>query len=407
MSWSVSDERLDATLRELLIDRVDAIATEALPMDEFVTRVSAGVQPVPVARRFGGQFRLALVLALALAAVVAGAILVAGAMRQHHVLAGNLATISGSTVYVGRADAWTQVPVRPEVKDHDFCCSLAWSPDGKTLAVWSGSGLEVVDADTGDSQVLVAATTILGPPAWAPDGSALALAMADTQTPGAVRIGVVAAAGGSPRFVTPAFSILHMPAWSHDGRTLAFGGQSRDQAVEGLYTVGRDGTDLRLVNGAMAPGLAIASQGPPAWSPDDATIVVDAGMCTQQCTYRIAAVRLSDGAATRLTADAVNGFGPSWSPDGQRIAFYEWQDGPGPANLWTMRPDGGDAQVLIKGTAFNDPAWTPDGRLLYFAEDTGNDVYAQLWSMQADGSDKTLVSTKGDIEGIAVRPLTP
>jgi Tol biopolymer transport system component len=64
---------------------------------------------------------------------------------------------------------------------------------------------------------------------------------------------------------------------------------------------------------------------------------------------------------------AVNGMSPSWSPDGQRIAFLSnraegW-------DLYVMDADGGNVQRLTTGATSDDPAWSSDGRYIAIERD--------------------------------------
>ena len=66
-------------------------------------------------------------------------------------------------------------------------------------------------------------------------------------------------------------------------------------------------------------------------------------------------------AAKRLTSGTGNEFMPSWSPDGQWIAYVTWAHAGG--HIWKMRADGsGTPQQLTRVTGFySDPVWSPDG----------------------------------------------
>ena len=76
---------------------------------------------------------------------------------------------------------------------------------------------------------------------------------------------------------------------------------------------------------------------------------------------RIYVKDLPDGEVVQLSDLPGNQHEPVWSPDGNWIAFVNWdfQDG---GHIWRVRPGGGDPVRLTTENAFyQQPAWTPDG----------------------------------------------
>lgn len=73
-------------------------------------------------------------------------------------------------------------------------------------------------------------------------------------------------------------------------------------------------------------------------------------------------VSRSDGSnLRRLTDDPFRDRGPTWSPDGEAIAFYSDRDGG--YEIWQIRPDGSGLEQLTDiGGDLNFPIWAPGGR---------------------------------------------
>ncbi len=91
---------------------------------------------------------------------------------------------------------------------------------------------------------------------------------------------------------------------------------------------------------------------------------------------------------TQLTFNSDSDGGPSWSPDGTKIAFTSSRDDPW-REIYTMRADGSDVTNLTNspGTSEVEPDWSPDGTKVAFETDRdGND---EIYLMNSDGSAQT------------------
>ena len=98
----------------------------------------------------------------------------------------------------------------------------------------------------------------------------------------------------------------------------------------------------------------------------------------------------ADGTAVRsifLPAGKHADFPLRWSPDGRRLAFLVFEEGPGgsPHAIYTVGANGTGLQRLA-AHARSDPAWSPDGRRLAFGQVNG-DGDLHLNTMAADGTD--------------------
>ena len=76
--------------------------------------------------------------------------------------------------------------------------------------------------------------------------------------------------------------------------------------------------------------------------------------------------------AVQLTDNDDADGSPSWSPDGQRIAFDSNRDGDW--ELYVMNADGSEVRKLTQNDGSDYyPAWSPDGQRIAFQSDRDGD----------------------------------
>jgi TolB protein len=148
-----------------------------------------------------------------------------------------------------------------------------------------------------------------------------------------------------------------------------------------IHTVNADGTgDTPITSGA-------AGASDPSWSPDGNRLAFTRG-------GEIWAMDANGTNATQLTTGALGGR-PAWSPDGGRIAYVSFANGR--TDLWVMAANGTGQTNLTATATFSedDPAWSPDGTRLLFTQ--GGDI----WVMNAtagSGATKLTASPFADAD---------
>ena len=91
------------------------------------------------------------------------------------------------------------------------------------------------------------------------------------------------------------------------------------------------------------------------------------------------------GNEVRLTEDPARDEGPSWSPDGAKIAFTGFKALK--KQIWVMDADGGNQVQLTQWGENYNPAWSPDGNRIAFVSARrhgGPEIYV----MDSDGNNQ-------------------
>lgn len=219
----------------------------------------------------------------------------------------------------------------------------------------------------------------------------------------------------SPALFTPFYDIMHYGfsgylAWSPDGRFLAFDGADACHNTEG----GCFATNYGIVIADYAQNTIIrhvvGTMTNPSWAPDSQRLALSLENTRDEGDLGI--LDIQTGQVKRITSGLASDFSPSWSPDGQWIAFVRYDPDPSLncgrlpltginngddrcnyGSLYIIRPDGSDLQRLFEPVSFSQPAWSPDSQWLAFLSfDTSFTYYSYIFTLNIETGESELVA---------------
>ena len=253
---------------------------------------------------------------------------------------------------------------------------LAWSPDGSWLAVSekpSDTGPARIVRLSIDSSRREAITAPPGSsygdlyPSFSPDGELLAFVRLKAEFWGNADVWIQQVDGGEPRQLTfGGYDSFLGLTWSPRGDEL-------------LFATGPTGRVSRVPVGGGEPAL-VAGTGAGSAFP----MVRDQAMVyTQMRSWNMDIWRVggpasadADAPPRKLIFSTQVDASPSYSPQGDRIAFQSTRSGTG--NIWVCNADGSSpTQLTFFDSHTGTPRWSPDGsRLVFDSLESGSwDVY--------------------------------
>lgn len=235
-----------------------------------------------------------------------------------------------------------------------------WSPDGNWIvtsvggrAAGSNADLLFVSSDGKYRYRLVTSEQSEAVPVWSPDGkTVLYRSYYDIYTIDASCILQKEKCQPSPTHIAKGIR----PAWSPDGKSITFdeidnchyenscNGSCKMVCIGGVFVVRADGSGEPI---QITPDEQICTR--PQWSPDGQHIVAS---CNDGLT-------LVSPAGSTIKPLGIDGYEPSWFPDGSKIAFVSskgeglgymlgWEACSADA-LFAINPDGSNLQRLTHG----------------------------------------------------------
>lgn len=249
--------------------------------------------------------------------------------------------------------------------------SPAFSPDGSQVAfAWDGGKSDgngrfdlyakVIGSEGVEQLTHHPATWIV--PAWSPDGRNIAFARAEDG--GAPGIFMVSARGGPERKLADATfcpdSRSISLSWSPDGRQLLYAG------TDGMHFLDPENGETRALTTPQHCNLGFS----PTFSPDGQWIAFS---CYLDTNYDIHVLPAKGGASKALTRVQQSLFFPlAWSADSKRIVYSENGD------LLEVSKDGGKPRRLMFAHDASQPAISPRGERLAYAQGKAN---VNLWRL--------------------------
>jgi Tol biopolymer transport system component len=237
--------------------------------------------------------------------------------------------------------------------------TAAVSPDGRRIAyATQDTNFDLIEVplDGSSPRQILATSRNESEPGWSPVSAQYAFV---TDRNGRPEIWLRSRDGAWERPLVTDESFAHevthtfrLPVFSPDGQRIAFERVTSSGAVLWIATLA-GGPPVQATKGE--PGLFISNYSP-TWSPDGEWI---AFVDVRPGKWSLAKVRVGTGSRPQILHDVTGLAHPQWSPDNRWIACMTDQ------GLTLIAPDGKSARVLREGEIWTVYGWSTDASTLY------------------------------------------
>jgi WD40 repeat protein len=305
------------------------------------------------------------------------------------------------------------IPPIPAYDPLDWIYSVAWSPDGKYLAVGGltdpeGSNTQLEIFNYNGTSLTITASIWYGfevdSVAWSPDGKYLAIGGTDPTVPNTDELQIYQFTGPSLNFITSQNygSRIRSVAWSPDGKYLAIGGYWFDNYKLQIYQF--TGSSLSFITSQDYGGPSGDAIWTLAWNPDGKYLALG-GFPDKDLGQTELEIFSFNGSSLTITTslhygdelDAI-----AWSPDGRSLAIGGYRSAIDPNNqtLQIYQFTGSSLNFITSqnyGLDWNihSVAWSPDGQYLALGGRSSNYElgYTEFEIFHYDGSSLTITSS--------------
>lgn len=251
-------------------------------------------------------------------------------------------------IYICDYDGYNPHPMR---MFNSISLTPRWSPDNTKIAFTTyrlgNPDINIFSLETNSLQSFARFSGLNTTPAWSPDGEKIAFCSSMSGYP---EIVVTDKYGRNPQRLT--FSVHsgnNSPAWNpKTGAQIAF--VSDRSVIAQLYLMDADGSNVQRL---ISEGGWVDS---PSWSPDGQFVAFMWKRKGEGGNYDIYILEVSTRRWIQLTQDQGQNENPSWAPDSKHLVFSSNRTGT--YQLYTMLANGrGARQITFQGENTN-PNWS-------------------------------------------------